>query len=236
MPRDLFGDVTDPSITLGTRKWYTVPVSLAVHVMVISALVIVPLMATGSLPLLSSTSPAWMPAELPELPAPPPRPRPPDERPRINPNAAPVNEPTTILQPLLEAGFENTITIDPITAAGAVDGAAVVEPPPPVQTVTEKPERTVHVGGTIRAPARVSYVAPMYPPIALSARLQGLVIIEATIDTGGRVQNARVMRTDSALFTDAALSAVRQWTYTPTLLNGVPVSVIMTVTVQFRLQ
>jgi periplasmic protein TonB len=60
------------------------------------------------------------------------------------------------------------------------------------------------------------------------------VIIEATIGSDGRVQNARVLRS-IPLLDDAALDAVKQWQYVPTLLNGVPVPVVMTVTVQFRL-
>ena len=60
------------------------------------------------------------------------------------------------------------------------------------------------------------------------------MIIEATIGVDGRVVNARILRS-VPLLDDAALDAVRQWEYTPTLLNGVPVPVIMTVTVQFTL-
>ena len=75
----------------------------------------------------------------------------------------------------------------------------------------------------------------VYPPIAQSARVQGIVIIEATIGPDGKVRDAKVLR-GQPLLNDAALSAVRQWEYTPTLLNGVPVPVIMTVTVTFTLQ
>jgi protein TonB len=77
-------------------------------------------------------------------------------------------------------------------------------------------------------------VAPIYPPPAQAARIQGPVIIEATIGTDGRVQSARVLRALPFL-DEAALTAVRQWVYTPTLLNGLPVPVIMTVTVMFHL-
>ena len=62
-----------------------------------------------------------------------------------------------------------------------------------------------------------------------------MVIIEAVIGTDGRVTDAKVLRS-IALLDQAALDAVRTWQYTPTLLNGMPVSVIMTVVVQFRLQ
>jgi protein TonB len=61
------------------------------------------------------------------------------------------------------------------------------------------------------------------------------VIVEATISPQGKVTNARVLR-GVPLLNDAALDAVRQWEYTPTMLNGVPVPVIMTVTVNFTLQ
>jgi len=65
--------------------------------------------------------------------------------------------------------------------------------------------------------------------------VQGIVIIEATIGPNGSVQDARVLRS-IPLLDQSALDAVRQWQYTPTLLNGVAVPVIMTVTVQFTLQ
>jgi len=75
----------------------------------------------------------------------------------------------------------------------------------------------------------------VYPPIAQSARVQGVVILEATIGPDGRVQNAKILRS-VPLLDAAALEAVQQWEYTPTLLNGEPVPVIMTVTVNFTLQ
>ena len=84
------------------------------------------------------------------------------------------------------------------------------------------------------AAAQVKEVAPVYPPIAQAARVQGMVIIEATIGADGQVENARVLRS-VPLLDQAALDAVRQWQYTPTMLNGVPVPVIMTVTVTFTL-
>jgi protein TonB len=93
----------------------------------------------------------------------------------------------------------------------------------------------VRVGGAIQAPKKVRNVDPAYPPIAQSARVQGVVILEATIGPDGRVQDVRVLRS-IPLLDSAAIEAVRQWQYTPTLLNGVPVPVIMTVTVNFTLR
>ena len=65
--------------------------------------------------------------------------------------------------------------------------------------------------------------------------MQGIVIIEATIGADGRVTNARILRS-VPLLDQAAIDAVRQWEFTPTLLNGVPVPVVMTVTVNFTLK
>ena len=93
----------------------------------------------------------------------------------------------------------------------------------------------VRVGGTIGVPMKIRDVKPAYPPDAQAARVTGIVLIEATIGTDGSVTDAKVLRGVPPL-NDAALAAVRQWQYTPTLLNGVPVPVIMTVTVQFYLQ
>ena len=77
--------------------------------------------------------------------------------------------------------------------------------------------------------------SPLLVAAPKSARVSGVVIIEATIGTDGRVKDAKVLRS-IPLLDQAALDAVKQWQYSPTLLNGVPVSVIMTVTVNFTLQ
>ena len=90
----------------------------------------------------------------------------------------------------------------------------------------------VRVGGTIKTPMKVRDVKPAYPPDALAAKVSGIVILEITIGTDGTVADAKVLR-GNPLLDDAALGAVRQWQYAPTLLNGVPVPVIMTATVTF---
>jgi periplasmic protein TonB len=89
-------------------------------------------------------------------------------------------------------------------------------------------------GGDIKPPVRTVYVAPPYPDLARAARIQGLVVIECTIDPSGRVVDPRVI-TGHPLLQNAALDAVRQWRYTATRLNGVPIAVLMTVTVNFTL-
>jgi protein TonB len=79
---------------------------------------------------------------------------------------------------------------------------------------------------------RTVYVAPVYPNIASTAGFGGMVVLECTIDPTGHVTDVRVI-TGHPLLNEAATNAVRQWRYTPTRLNGVPVAVLMTVTVRF---
>ena len=92
----------------------------------------------------------------------------------------------------------------------------------------------MRVGGNIHAPAKISNVVPTYPPMARKARVEGTVILEATINTQGRVTDVKVLR-GNPLLDDAAADAVKEWKYSPTLLNGTPVAVVMTVTVNFHL-
>ena len=90
----------------------------------------------------------------------------------------------------------------------------------------------LRIGGKIQPPKKIKDVPPVYPAIAQSARVSGAVTIEATIGPDGKVTDAKVVRS-VPLFDQAALDAVRQWEYLPTLLNGVPVPVVVTVTVNF---
>ena len=101
-------------------------------------------------------------------------------------------------------------------------------PPPPA------PGQPVRVGAGIRTPQLLRRVSPLYPPDAREAGVQGVVILEARIGVDGRVSDVRVLRSIPML-DQAALDAVRQWQYAPTMLNDLPVPVIMTVTVQFTL-
>jgi protein TonB len=224
MPRDLFGDVTRPSVSIGNRKWYTVPVSL----LVVTVVVVVPLLATNAVPAPYRSIKVIF-DDVPPPPPPPPisnGPRPVDPLPR--PDAAPIAAPEGIApEKPLEAGFESGVAPTGLVI-GVGDPSVVIAPPPP------RPPDPVRVGGTIRQPQKVREAAPVYPTIAQAARVQGTVIIEATIGVDGHVANVRVLRS-LPLLDEAALEAVRQWQYTPTLLNGVPVPVIMTVTVSFTL-
>jgi TonB family protein len=88
------------------------------------------------------------------------------------------------------------------------------------------------VSGQTKAPERIKYVAPVYPAAAADARISGIVIVEATVGKDGSVTEAHVIRSIAQL-DQAALDAVKQWKYTPTTLNGAPVPVIVTATVNF---
>lgn len=93
----------------------------------------------------------------------------------------------------------------------------------------------VRVGGNIKVPTKIKNVAPVYPAEAQANGITGLVVLETVIDTDGNVYSARVLRS-VPLLDEAAMEAVKQWKFTPTLLDGVPVPVMMTVTVNFTLR
>jgi TonB family protein len=108
-------------------------------------------------------------------------------------------------------------------------------PPPPGPPVEVDGQAAVRVGGNIAPPTKVKDVRPVYPPEAMGAKVQGVVILEAVIDSAGDVRSAKVLRS-IPLLDEAAVAAVEQWKFVPTLLNGVAVPVVMTVTVNFTLQ
>jgi protein TonB len=94
----------------------------------------------------------------------------------------------------------------------------------------------LRVGGNIRPPRKLHNVNPTYPEKMREAGLEGVVPLEATIGRDGLVQFTRVLTAQvHPDFAHAAIEAVRQWRFDPTLLNGAPVEVVMTVKVEFRL-
>lgn len=109
------------------------------------------------------------------------------------------------------------------------------------RTATAKPTtRTnaepVRIGGNIRVPRKLRDVRPVYPPAMRDAGQEGVVPIEALIGVDGRVASVRVVSAQvHPDFAVAAVDAVRQWQFSPTLLNGTAVEVVMTVTVNFNL-
>ena len=234
MPNNLFGDVVDPSVKMGNKSGYSVALTMIAEVLVLAIIVVVPLMATGNLPVLSSSISYTVTAV--KVPAPPPPPRmektstaPTPSDPGIPPREVPPD--ITPESPYMDPDFDRVDnTSNSIPGGGATDFTP--PPPPPAPEVRKEP---VRIGGDVKPPQKVRHVNPVYPAIAQSARVQGIVIIEATIGPDGKVQDARVLRS-IPLLDAAALDAVRGWEFTPTLLNKQPVPVVMTVTVQFSLQ
>jgi protein TonB len=87
----------------------------------------------------------------------------------------------------------------------------------------------------VQAANLIYQVKPVYPPIAITTRTQGVVVLEAVIGKDGSVDQLRVI-SGHPLLTRAALEAVQEWKYRPTMLGGEPVEVSTTVTVTFTLQ
>src|SRR5262245_5330415 len=92
----------------------------------------------------------------------------------------------------------------------------------------------IEVGGAVAAPQKRSHVAPVYPLMARQTRTQGLVSLSIVINVNGAVERATVVKSIPAL-NDAAIIAVKQWKYAPTLVDGTAVPVTMVVHVNFSL-
>jgi TonB family protein len=98
---------------------------------------------------------------------------------------------------------------------------------------TPQAEEPVRVGGRVTVPKKLKDVVPKYPEDAYRAGLEGMVVLECTVDTEGRVSDVKAVKGATPLV-DAAVAAVKKWRYTPTLLDGRPVPVIMTVSTSFK--
>jgi protein TonB len=213
--------------------------SIVIHTIVIAAALVAQSLVIGALPIphdpiLYQLS-DFIPVEIPP-PAPPPRRTvAPADATDVSP-AAPIVAPTGVAPEIERVAVATSPgVIDGVTnglpfGSDTVGGAAVPPPPPPPPV---QPPMRLHAG--ITAPRKIVDVAPVYPSIAQVARKEGVVILETVIDAHGTVQSVRVLRS-VPLLDDAAVTAVRQWRFTPALLNGEPVPVVMTVTVNFKLQ
>jgi len=117
---------------------------------------------------------------------------------------------------------------------GIVSDASRTNVPLPVPAVVQ-PRAPLRVGGRIRPPRVLSKPAPAYPPLAKQTKVQGVVTIDAVIDTEGNVVEMRVV-SGHPLLISAALESVKQWKYEPTYLNDQPIAVQLIVTVTFQLE
>lgn len=211
---------------------YTLVFSIAAHASAIAAIIIVPALATEELPEPWRTSTFIV---VRPVPPPPVQVRPRTNREAPNRNAAPIAppegiQPEPVVEPPLDTGAAIGNPLTGVPVGDAVANGDLIPPPPP----PPRPKEPVRPGGVIQQPKKLVHVAPVYPPIALAAGKEGLVILEALIAEDGTVRDVRVLRSE-LLLDEAAVTAVRQWRFTPTLLNGEPVPVVMTVTVGFTL-
>ena len=138
------------------------------------------------------------------------------------PYQAPISFPVTINFTLSSSTSESSMPPPP-------------PPPPPPGPTSWTLDGAARVGSGVKAPMKIRDVRPVYPPIAIASRVQGVVILEARIEPDGRVGDVRVLRS-IPLLDQAAIDAVRQWQFTPTVLNGHAVPVVMTLTVAFTLR
>jgi protein TonB len=235
----MFRGAADQALKHGGARRYTVPLSVVAHSAVLVTLIVLPLLAADTLPIpprfLSFIT--TVPTALPLPPRAPSRTNNADRGTAVvAANPTPLRAPSGIGQESIAPRGEpipGAIEAGDGLVPEGVFGESVVPPPPnPSTTATSAP---VRAGGQIRPPTKIRDVPLVYPSLAQASRVEGVVIIEATIGVDGRVQNATILRS-IPLLDAAALAAVRQWEYTPTLLNGSPVPVIITVTVAFKLR
>jgi len=229
-----------------TNKPWTVVVSMIFQVAFLGILILIPLIYTEALP-------KTMMATMLTAPPPPPPPPPPPavaQVVHVKPQAH-LMDAGKLMQPKVIPKEVKIIKEDaePDVATGmtggvpggvaggsmggvlgGVIGGMGAAPPPP------KPHQTgpLRVGGNVQAARIVNRVQPVYPPLPRQTRISGTVRLHAIIGKDGAITSLEVM-SGHPLLQQAALDAVRQWRYQPTLLNGEPVDVDTTIDVIFSL-
>jgi protein TonB len=255
-PRAISGDRSDFAFrslvltrprSLAAARGATLAVSIVAHAVLIAAVVIAPLLLFEEvLPTADMAVRTFFAAPATLAPAPPPPPPPPPAaRARAAPAVAPPpSEPAKFVAPVeipqgiaveesLDLGVEGGVPggVEGGVPGGVVGGIIGGLP----QAVTAPPRPLVRIGGKIRAPKLVHEVKPEYPPLAVQARVQALIILEARVGIDGAVQSVRILR-GHPLLDPAAIEAVKQWRYQPLLLNGVPNEFILNVVMNFQIQ
>jgi periplasmic protein TonB len=251
MRRRLFEDlvVSAPPTGRFGRRAAILPLSIAAHAGALAAALLLPALGPAELPsplLPEGPIVDWGPAP----PTPPPlvATPPPARITKSSPGQA--SAPTAVADPVMPAPAPGPIvsTIEPtevlpesehppcfVNCEGA-DRNGIGNGPPGPTNASGNQEGTgtgpIRITGGITPPVRTVYVAPVYPEIARMAGVNSIVILECTIDPSGRVTDVRVL-SGHPLLNESAMNAVRQWRYTPTRLSGVPVAVLMTVTVRY---
>ena len=223
-----------------SRLTGSLPVSIVVHLALLVLIFVIPLTAEVALPSPATAIDTYMRA-MPVPPMPPAPARNVDVRRRVEPSRAPTEAPPAITperdeaavpRPVLEGGVDFGPPAPGAPLGDIAAGSPGVTPPPPAASTPEAP---VRVGELVRSPRKITDARPIYPPLARAANVQGTVVLEAVLDRNGHVSQVRVLKS-VPLLDGAAIAAVRQWQYSPSTLHGVPVEVLMTITVRFTLQ
>jgi len=139
--------------------------------------------------------------------------------------------------PALSAGVPGGVPGGSMAGLGnLLGGLPSAPPPPPPPKEAPKPvnNKPIRVGGNVSQANLIKQPKPAYPPLAKAARVQGTVKFEAKISKEGTIEDLKVV-SGPPLLIQAALDAVKQWLYKPTLLNGEPVEVLTTIDVNFTL-
>jgi protein TonB len=235
--RDLIVSTRRPRT--GLRQWIW-PVSLAAHVAIATALIIVPILVSEDLPTPSEAVRTFFVSSA-TTPAPPPPPpahaaeRSAARSPVLNPTTrltAPTDIPDEIPEPVaLDLGTNGGMAggVEGGVAGGVVGGivGGLLASAPAADS-----QRVVSY---VTEPHKLHAVAPVYPEVARRAHVQGAVVLDCIVDKRGRVAEVSVLNSASPLLDEAAVDAVRQWVYAPTLVDGVPVRLRVKVTVAFSL-
>jgi len=226
-------------------KRATLPIAYILEVVIIGVLIIVPLMQTDALPK------AQLLTFLAAPPPPPPPPPPPAKAPQVVVHRvsmadlmkAPTVIPKTIAKVKPEPVVQSAGVVGGVSGGmpggsvggvlGGIIGGVSAGPPPPPPPKPKTPQR-IRVGGQVEAAKLIYKPTPQYPPLAKMARIQGTVRLEAVIAKDGTIQDLKVL-SGHPLLVKAALDAVKQWRYQPTLLNGQPVEVVTEIDVNFTL-
>jgi len=142
--------------------------------------------------------------------------------------------PTSRTQADVLAGADAAPALDGVNTGSSDLPALGNSIAPPAPQAPQGPVR-IRVGGALKPPQLVSSVMPVYPSMARETGIEGDVVVDTTIDASGKVTTMKVLSGPPVL-RQAALDALRQWKYAPSMLNGQPIPVEMTVTIKFHRQ
>jgi len=225
--------------------------AIAVHVAVVALVVGASVVRVANR--LPSVPTVWAFTAPPPFPTSPPPP-PPSSR-ALKPRASPSSSHETPAAPMepppnstAEATTGNASARDDVdgvsdrsvdggiptgTAGGLVGGFGPPVPVPPLRPTTPSPQAPVRITGQMAAPMLLHRVEPVYPAAASFVHLSGVVVLEVVVDAQGRVDSVKVLRSRHPLLDNAAIEALKQWRYSPLVLNGRTTPFILSVTFTF---